>query len=76
MAARLGVKIPRTVTTPRRPSFALGTRPPDLYAPRMGSRPSGDISKPPRITPMPGQRAYGKQSQQPGFGDTGLTGES
>ncbi len=76
MAAKLGVKLPRTVTTPRRPSFVLGSRPPDMYSPRIGSRPSGDITKPPRIAPLNGQRAYGKQQPGGNFGDTGLTGES
>lgn len=48
------------VTVPSRPSFVMGSRPPDLYAPRIAPRPQGNILKPPRITPLSGQRKYAK----------------
>jgi hypothetical protein len=38
----------------------MGSRPPDLYAPRIAPRPQGNILKPPRITPLSGQRKYAK----------------
>lgn len=66
-----------------RPSFVLGSRPPDLYAPRVAQRPQGNILKqPPRIQPTQ-TRQYGKQAtQSPAqaggsyIGNTGLTDES
>lgn len=69
------------VSAPSRPSFVLGSRPSTLYAPRTQPRPKGDITAaPPRIKAAPGtsSRNYGKPSAQtgPGFGLTGLTGES
>lgn len=68
-----------TVSVPRA-QFVLGSRPPSLFNPRMGAKPSADISaKPPRIEPLLGQRQYGKKahaSEGVGFGTTGLTGES
>lgn len=70
------------VSTPTRASFVLGSRPPDLRAPRFASNPQANITKaPPRITPLPSgskTRNYAKNtaSSGPGFGDTGLTNES
>lgn len=68
-------KGPSKVPSAGRPSFVMGSRPPDMYAPRVAPRQQGDILKqPPRIQPQSGQRQYGKSQQ--GFGNTGLTGES
>jgi hypothetical protein len=50
---------------PEHPNFVRGSRPPDLIAPR--------------IKPLTGQTQYGKQAsapQNPGFNDTGMSGES
>lgn len=74
-------KGPTKVSTGSRPSFVMGSRPPDLYAPRVAPRPQGNILKqPPRIQPAgASQRQYGKAAQPPsgpGFGNTGLTNES
>lgn len=70
----------KTTVAVSRPQFVLGSRPPSLFNPRMGAKPSADISaKPPRIEPMTGQRNYGKKPGAVsgiGFGNTGLTGES
>ena len=72
-------KGPTKVSGSSRPSFVMGSRPPDLYAPRVAPRPQGNILQPPRIKPAVGQRQYGKNtgtSTGPGFGNTGLTDES
>lgn len=75
-----GPKGPTKVSVPSRPSFVLGSRPPDMYAPRVAPRPQGNImSAPPRIKPALGVTQYGKSqspAQGPGFGLTGLTGET
>lgn len=79
MARSVGItKVPSR----SRPSFVYGSRPPDLYAPRLAERPQGNIIKnPPRITAGPtgaSTRNYAKTppSAAVGFGDTGLTSES
>lgn len=72
-------KGPTKVSSPGRPSFVMGSRPPDLYAPRVAPRPQGDILKqPPRIQPQTQQRQYGKANPNTtfGFGNTGMTNES
>lgn len=79
--ARLG---PTKVSSSGRPSFVMGSRPPDLYAPRVAQRPQGNILKqPPKISPNAAStRQYGKASAQPAqaggsfIGNTGLTNES
>lgn len=73
---------PSKVSTPKRPSFVLGSRPPSLFSPHMASLPKGDITHaPPRITAGPtgsSTRNYAKTSAKPGvgFGNTGLTSET
>lgn len=77
-------KGPTKVSSPGRPSFVMGSRPPDLYAPRVAPRPQGNILKqPPNIAPgAASTRQYGKGAQAPAqaggsyIGNTGLTDES
>lgn len=84
MARGSFIKGPSKVSTNSRPSFVLGSRPPDLRAPRFASNPEANITQaPPRIKPIgpgggPATRQYGKTSPiaGPGFGNTGLTSES
>lgn len=79
MASKVGsTKVP----TSSRPSFVMGSRPSNLYAPRSAPRAQGNILKqPPSIVPQTQQRNYGKadpsaNTTSQGFGNTGLSGES